>query len=198
MRAPPSHGSTRTQIRDVAGVCLTAFPSRFSTIRSIFALSQAMTMDVVFTSTSRSVSSSESATSSQTRAPTSVGRNSGSTMPRVSRSRSSRSVTSRSSFRAFWAIRRARSRISSWSSCRSSRAIVTASPRIPASGVRRSCETACRNVFFISSTTRRRCAVSRSRVRSCSSSCVCLCSVMSISTPCQYFGLPSSSRMSRA
>ena len=88
----------------------------------------------------------------------------GSMMPRVSRSRSSRSVTSRSSLRAFCAIRRARSRISSCSRCRSSRAIVTARPRIPASGVLRSWETACRNVFFISSTARSRCAASRSAV----------------------------------
>ena len=40
---------------------------------------------------------------------------------------------------------------------------VSAEPRIDVSGVRRSCETASRNVFFISSSARSRCAASRSR-----------------------------------
>jgi hypothetical protein len=62
MSAPPSHGSTHTQIRDVDGVCFTALPSRFSTIRSTLAASQAMTIEAVLTSTVRSISTSESAT----------------------------------------------------------------------------------------------------------------------------------------
>ncbi len=112
---------------------------------------------------------------------------SASTIPRASRSRSSRFVTSRSSRRALPAIRRARSCASSSSRWTSPRSSVIASPRIAASGVRRSCDTACRNVFFISSSARRRRVASRSTSRaraSCSSAC--LRSVMSSRNPCQY------------
>ena len=69
---------------------------------------------------------------------------------------SSRFVTRRSSRRALPAMRPARSRESASSSCTSPRSSVIARPRIAASGVRRSCETACRNVFFISSSERSR------------------------------------------
>ena len=72
---------------------------------------------------------------------------------------------------------------------RSSRSSVTASPRIAASGVRRSCETACRNVDFISSSARSRSASSRSRSRSRSSAWRRCCSVTSTSAPLPVAGL---------
>ena len=58
-----------------------------------------------------------------------------------------------------WTRSSASSRGSSSRVCSS----VSAEPRIEVSGVRRSCETASRNVFFISSSARSRCAASRSR-----------------------------------
>mgnify|MGYP003694302121 CR=1 FL=1 len=76
--------------------------------------------------------------------------------PATSRSGSNRSVTSRSSLRALPAIRRTRSRWTSGSSSTSSRSSVSALPSKVVSGVRRSCETACRNVLFSSSSERRR------------------------------------------
>ena len=93
----------------------------------------------------------------------SVGRRCGLTMPRCNRSRSSRSDNRRSSLRAFAAIRPTRSSASSRGSSSSVCSSVSAEPRIDVSGVRRSCETASRNVFFISSSARSRCAASRSR-----------------------------------
>ena len=84
-------------------------------------------------------------------------------MPRCSRSRSSRSDSNRSSFRAFAAILLTRSSASSCGRSSSVCSSVSAEPRIEVRGVRRSCETASRNVFFISSSARRRCAASRSR-----------------------------------
>ena len=107
---------------------------------------------------------------------------------------SSRFVTRRSRRRALPAIRPARSRESASSSCTSPRSSVIARPRIAARGVRRSCETACRNVFFISSSERSRCVASRSTA-SARSSCAwdSLRSVTSSRNPCQYGGFPGSS-----
>ena len=60
-------------------------------------------------------------------------------------------------------MRPTRSRASSFGSSSSVCSSVSAEPRIEVRGVRRSCETASRNVFFISSSARSRCAASRSR-----------------------------------
>ena len=73
-----------------------------------------------------------------------------------------------------------------------------ASPRIAASGDRRSCETAWRKVFFISSASRSCSLVSRSLARSRSSASARCCSVTSTRTPCQNRGSPASSRIRRA
>ena len=84
------------------------------------------------------------------------------------------------------AMRCARSFASSSSSWMSPRSKVIARPRIAASGVRRSCETACRNVFFISSSARRRWVASRSTSRARSSwASASLRSVTSSRNPCQ-------------
>ena len=168
-------------------------------MRSTFARSHAITMDVVFMSTWRSTIRSESVDElpdqrADVRRPEQRLDDAA-----VSRSRSSRSVSSRSSFRAFCGDPASSGRASPRGRDAGPRAPSSRrDPGSPASGVRRSWETACRNVFFISSTARSRCAASRSTVRSRSSSWACMCSVMSISTPCQYFGAPSSSTMRRA
>ena len=144
-------------------------------MRSIFAPSTSIVTDSSSSSVGCSASRSDSVTTRRTSSARSVGRRFGSRMPREMRSRSSRSDTIRSSLRAFIEMREARSRASSdprssWLSR------VTASPRIAASGVRRSCETACRNVVLSSSIARSSAASSRSACSARSSSAVRFCS----------------------
>src|SRR5580765_3244204 len=106
--------------------------------------------------------SSVSSTARRISSPTSVWRRCGDTIPRWRRSRSSRSPNNRSSLRALVAMRRTRSTASSWGKSMLARSNVIADPRIDVSGVRRSCETASRNVFFMSSSALSCCAASRS------------------------------------
>ena len=157
-----------------------------------------MTTGVVSTSTARCVERVEAVGRAPHEGATSTTRYCGVTMPRLSRSMSRRSFRSRSSLRAFVDSRSRRSSRSSSSSSRC-RSNVRDSPRIEVSGLRSSCETAARNVFFISSSDRRRSAASRSRPSlSRSASSASLRSVMSNHTPWTYDGRPSSSCEERA
>ena len=90
-------------------------------------------------------------TARRTKSSRSVARRFGEMIPRWSRSRSSRSESSRSSFLAFAAILPTMSSASSGGRSSFARSRVSAEPRIEVSGVRRSWDTASRNVFFISS-----------------------------------------------
>src|SRR5207249_440220 len=98
--APPLPGWTRIQIWEFGGVCRAAFTNRFSTIRSTFGTSIATVVVVATTDTSRSATASDSATTLRTTWARSTVARCGSRSPCESRSRSSRSVTSRSSLRA--------------------------------------------------------------------------------------------------
>ena len=64
---------TRTQIRESPGVCFTALPSRFSTMRSIMPGSARTVIGATSSARRRSATSSELATISRTSAPTSTG-----------------------------------------------------------------------------------------------------------------------------
>ena len=182
-RAPWSWGSSRTQIVRSLAVCRAAFIARFSTMRSSFGGSTRSTTAPTSITTVRSASASRLSTARRVRAPTSAVRYCGSTMPRLSRSMSSRSFSRRSSLRAFDETRSCRS-IRSSASMSGVRSSVIDNPRIEVSGLRSSCETAARNVFFISSRARSRSAASRSRCSDSRSACsASLRSVMSIRTP---------------
>ena len=147
-------------------MCLTAFTRRFSTIRSTFGGS--IGDDDGLGRDRRPVRAPTDRVPSPSAAPgrrRRSARRSGVSTPRASRSRSRRFVTNRSSRRALCSMRPASSRVSSGSSPTSPRSSVIAIPRIAASGVRRSWETAWRNVSFISSSARSRAAASRSTSR---------------------------------
>ena len=167
--APLASALTHTLVP--GGVCRVVLSRRFSTIRSTLGPSMNAWMGSASMSIGQPASWSTSVTTRWTSSRTSVSDRLGSSTPSSSRFRSSRSLSSRSSFLVFSTSIPTRSRACSRGRLSRVRSRVTATPSMAVSGVRRSWETARRKVSFRSSMARSLSAAASSRRRPSLSSC---------------------------
>ena len=161
---PPSDGAARTQISVPAGVWRTAFEMRFSTMRSTFAASSENEpgVDVGRDDVARRVVDLVDGSGDQRdEVRRAALRRHDATLQPVEVEQVRQQALELAGVRRDAADEVEGVRRGAGPCPRLSR--VSADPRIDVNGVRRSCETASRNVFFISSRLRRRCVASRSR-----------------------------------